>query len=72
MEAFLSLYADTKAQIILEQDWLEGGISIPEEITEDENEDSDHGEDDDDLIQKRIPSVHKNLSMRKGIIVMMR
>ena len=48
MEAFLSLYDDTKAQIILEQDGLEESISIPEENTEDKNEDSDHGEEDDD------------------------
>ena len=48
MILFLSLYADIKAQIILEQDGLEGGISIPEENTDDENEGSDHGEDDDE------------------------
>ena len=48
METFLRVYADTKVQIILDQDGLEGGISIPEENTEDENEDDDDGGDDDD------------------------
>ena len=35
MEAFLRVYADTKAQIILDQDGLEGGSSILEENTKD-------------------------------------